>query len=88
MEISGEHEESVKNYLNVLKAKDEATYEHSIRVGLLASRIGRHMHLDEKALFFAGTLHDIGKTLIDPETLQKTEGFDDKDMAEMKKHPE
>ncbi len=80
--------ESIKTYLSILERKDSATYEHSIRVGILASRIARHMHLDSKALFYAGTLHDVGKTLIEPETLKKTEGFNDKDMEQMKKHPE
>jgi len=88
LDISIKNRESVKTYLNLLKIKDQQTYEHSIRVGLLSSRIARHMHLDPKAMLFAGTLHDIGKALIPPETLQKTEGFDEKDMVKMKKHPE
>lgn len=88
LDIAQKHRNSVKVYLDVLRAKDTATYEHCIRVGLLTARMARHMHLDAKALFFAGTLHDIGKTLIEPELLQKTEGFDEKDMGQMKKHPE
>lgn len=88
LDISSENQDSIRTYLSLLRGKDQATYEHSIRIGLLGTRIARHMHLDPKALFFAGTLHDIGKTLIDPETLQKTEGFNEKDMEQMRKHPE
>jgi len=88
LNIAPEHRESITNHLNILKKKDETTYGHSIRVGLLSLKIGTYMSLDPKALFFAGTLHDIGKVLIDPEILKKTKGFGKKDMAEMKKHPE
>ena len=37
--VSTENRESVSNYLSILKAKDQASYEHSIRVGLLGERI-------------------------------------------------
>ncbi len=84
----GENKELIDNYLRILKIKDQATYEHSIRVGLLGVKIARHMHLDPKALLFAGTLHDIGKILIMPETLKKTAGFNEQDMELMRKHPE
>jgi len=86
--INQENQQSIKNYLGVLKAKDQATYEHSVRVGLLCSKIAKHMHLDPIALFYSGVLHDIGKSLIPPETLKKTEGFNEQDMNLMKEHAE
>ncbi len=86
--VNKENQDSVYSLLNPLKKKDIATYNHSIRVGLLGSQIARHMHLDEKALLFPGCLHDIGKEMVDPDLLKKTEGFDKKDMQKMKKHPE
>lgn len=85
---TGENRELINNYLRILKIKDQATYEHSVRVGLLSVKIARHMHLDPKALLFAGTLHDIGKILIMPETLKKTAGFNEQDMELIRKHPE
>lgn len=88
LNIDIKNQQSIHNYLEILKQKDQATYEHSIRVGLLASQIARHIHLDPKALFFAGTLHDIGKTLISSEILQKKEGFNEEDMKEMRRHSE
>ncbi len=80
--------DSVTSLLQVLKIKDNSTYEHSMRVALLGSRIAKYMNLDPKVLLFAGALHDIGKILIPPEILQKTEGFDERDMRIMRKHPE
>jgi hypothetical protein len=45
------------------------------------------MHLDEKVLLFAGSLHDIGKIMIDAEIIRKTQNFTEKNMEEMRKHP-
>ena len=45
-------------------------------------------HLNIKALFYAGALHDIGKALTDPNVLKKIDGFTVQDMKEMKKHVE
>jgi putative nucleotidyltransferase with HDIG domain len=84
--ITKEKQEAIKAFLLVLKNKDLATYEHSIRVGLVASRIARRMLLDGKALLYAGILHDIGKTKTRPQTLKKTDGWNKSDTLEMKKH--
>lgn len=88
LEISPKNQGSINTYLTLLKLKDQATYEHSIRVGLLGTKVAKHCSLDSKALFYSGTLHDIGKILIRTELLKKTGKFNKKDMAEMKKHPE
>ncbi|MBI5148623.1 HD domain-containing protein [Candidatus Pacearchaeota archaeon] len=77
----------IVNFLNVVRQRDEATYEHSLRVGALGLDISKYMHLDPKVLFYAGTLHDLGKTLVDGDILRKTEGFNDADMKIIKKHP-
>lgn len=75
-------------WLSVLKAKDFATYEHSLRVGLLGWEIAQFMHLDQKALLYSGLLHDLGKSFVDENSLRKTIGFNEQDMAQMKSHPE
>lgn len=62
------------------------TWEHSIRVGLLCEKIASFMHLDSKALFYPGILHDIGKALTDPQTLKKVEAFQPKDYREIMNH--
>lgn len=73
-------------FLNPLSIKDRETYEHSIRVGLLARRIGKFIHMDEKALFYAGVLHDVGKAQTDLHTLQKTSGWTEADTKEIQRH--
>ncbi len=77
---------SARGFLAILKQKSEFTYLHSLRVGLLARRIARFMHLDEKALFFAGIFHDLGKSLIPLSTLHKTAGWTSEDAKIMESH--
>lgn len=79
---------SIMRFLDLIKLKDEETYKHSIRCGIMASLIGEFMHLDPKALFFTGALHDVGKALIPPKILKKRAGFDEKDYEVMKQHPQ
>lgn len=86
LDIPSDRREAVRAFLQPLKVKDRATYEHSIRVGLLTRHIGRFMHLDEKALFYAGLLHDVGKAQTRLEILQKTEGWTPADTDEIKQH--
>jgi len=76
-------------YLAPLRDKSPVThehYEHSIRVALVARAIARFMHLEEKALFYAGMLHDIGKVMVREETLGKTNGWSEADALEMEAH--
>lgn len=84
--ISEANQAAVRAFLETLRRKDVPTYEHSIRVGLLTRAMGRFMHLDERALLFAGLLHDVGKSLTAPETLQRTEGWTEQDAAEIERH--
>lgn len=86
--ISQKYQGSINTYLTLLKLKDKDTYEHSIRVGLLGVKVAENYNLDQKALFYAGTLHDIGKILINPEVLKKKGKFNKKDIKEMNKHVE
>lgn len=76
-------------FLAPLLMKDPITYvhyEHSIRVGLLCKQIARFMHLDEKALFYAGLMHDIGKCQVCLETLGKTDIWTATDIVAIKEH--
>ncbi len=84
--LEQQHRDGVAAYLAVLQQKDMATYRHSIRVALVASDIGRFTHLEEKALFYAGLLHDVGKSLTDLRTLQKTDGWTQADSEEIMSH--
>lgn len=61
-------------------------YEHSVRVGFLAKKIGQFMNLDAKALFFAGLFHDLGKQEVDTELLGKTDPWTEEDKRRMQAH--
>ena len=87
MGIAQEQRESLTAYLTVVSNRDYETWEHSVRVGLKGLEVAKFLHLDPRALFYSGLLHDVGKSLTDPKSLKKKEGFDGKDMAELKKHP-
>jgi putative nucleotidyltransferase with HDIG domain len=86
LQITHRRRREIRTFMDVLKAKDLGTYEHSIRVGLLMRAIARFMHLEQKAALYPGLLHDIGKSLTDLKTLQKTEGWTPEDSAEMVPH--
>ena len=69
-----------------LREKHIPTYEHCLRVGLLAGRIGHFLREDARAPFMAGCLHDIGKANVPVHLLQKTEGWTADDSRAMEPH--
>lgn len=76
-------------FMSILREKDPITlfhYYHSIRVGLVAARIAEAQGVAEKALLYAGGLHDIGKALVCLDTLGKTDNWTPKDSMTMKTH--
>lgn len=77
----------IMGYLGMVREKDLPTYYHSMRVGLLSSKIARHLGLDEKTLLIAGLTHDVGKVLIEKDILQKKGVLTEKEMGEIKSHP-
>jgi polar amino acid transport system substrate-binding protein len=83
------NQDDIRAYLTILKNRDEKTYEHSIRVGILASKMAIYYAkpgVNSRMMLWAGCLHDIGKTLIAPELLAKKEGFTAEDKAAMEPH--
>jgi len=80
---------TAKAFLAPLKYKNEVThyhYEHTARVGLLSRQIGKFVHLEQKPLFLAGLLHDLGKCQIPTETLGKTDTWTPADYARIRRH--
>lgn len=64
---------------------------HGQRVALICKHIGVELGFDEKQLQdieLCALLHDIGKTQIDQDILNKKGKLTDKEYAEIKKHPE
>ena len=65
------------------------TYLHSLRVGLLSIDLGYEERLNEgkiNVLGYAAHLHDVGKTKIDLNILDKKDRLDERERSEIKKH--
>ena len=88
LHIPSDSRKTNDNYAMQLKQKDEATYRHSVRVALLAADIAEYLNIDPYACGFIGAMHDIGKVFLDDALLKKTQGFNEEDMKQMRKHPE
>src|SRR3989338_3549178 len=89
LRIKTEDREAIWALLAPLKYKSPVTriqYEHSLRVALLCRKIAVFMHLDQKALFYAPLMHDLGKCNVLLQTLGKTEGWTEQDTLEMEGH--
>jgi len=96
-------EESVENLIDsvfrnrdgllaILKLKqyDEYTFTHSLNVAVLAVSAGRSVDLERTELLqlgVGGIFHDIGKTQIPPEILNKPDRLTDEEFKIMKLHP-
>lgn len=78
-------------YVNHLKATGERLHVHSINVALLANLFGIWVNYDRQSLedlTVAALLHDIGKTQLPTEIINKnTADMDPDELAQMKKHP-
>jgi putative nucleotidyltransferase with HDIG domain len=77
--------------LAMLKDYDNYTFSHSINVGLLAMALAANIGYDRPGIEetgIAGFLHDIGKTRIAKEIINKPGKLSAAEFAEMKKHPE
>lgn len=73
-----------------LSSHDHYTYQHSVGVGLNAIALGKRLKLvaeeDLQDLGIAGLLHDIGKTKVRPEIINKPGPLDKAEWDEMKQH--
>jgi putative nucleotidyltransferase with HDIG domain len=75
--------------LNSLKKTDKYTYIHSVNVAIYSMLIGKWMGLSLesiKDIIQAGLLHDIGKTKITNEILNKPGKLTNEEFDEVKKH--
>ncbi len=76
--------------LSKVRSINEYTYTHSLNVSLLCSLLGSwlnlsHTHIEQ--LSYCGILHDIGKSKVPPEILNKPDLLSKKEFDEVKKHP-
>jgi putative nucleotidyltransferase with HDIG domain len=74
-----------------LRHYDDSTYTHSMNVGLLSNVFGRWLGFpeeDEKTLTLAGILHDIGKTRMPLNIIQKPAKLNNEEFRIIKMHPQ
>jgi putative nucleotidyltransferase with HDIG domain len=77
--------------LTMIKDYDNYTFNHCVNVGVLAMALGASLGLDTetvKDLGIAGQLHDIGKTMVPKEILNKPGKLSSDEFEQMKRHSE
>jgi HD-GYP domain-containing protein (c-di-GMP phosphodiesterase class II) len=83
-------DESIMLGLTMIKNYDEYTFNHSVNVSIYAMAIGRQLGFSKKALTdlgITGFLHDIGKSKIPKEIINKPGGLNEAEWEIVKKHP-
>ena len=83
-------ENYVLQTLKNLNSHDEYTYHHSLNVGVLCGVLGKWLKYDKDTLFMlvlSGILHDIGKSQIPLEILNKPGKLTPDEFNIMKTHP-
>lgn len=81
---------TIKSILEIM-SHDYYTHTHSINVSIYALSFGLFLKLNEKDLKKLGIsalLHDLGKSKIDFNIINKVGKLDENEFLEMKKHPE
>lgn len=76
--------------ISALKVSDEYTFKHSVDVASMSMIIARRFGLDDKQVYqigISGLLHDLGKSQIPNEILNKPGKLSDEEFTIMKKHP-
>jgi HD-GYP domain-containing protein (c-di-GMP phosphodiesterase class II) len=83
-------DESILLGLTTIKNYDEYTFNHSVNVSIFALAIGRRLGFSKKTMTELGItamLHDLGKSKVPREVLNKPAALNDEEWAQMKKHP-
>lgn len=81
--------EAVAVDINALKTSDEYTFKHSVDVATMSMIIAKKQGMSKEDVYnigIAGLLHDMGKSKIPLEILNKPGKLDDDEFAVMKQH--
>lgn len=81
---------SLNTNLYEISQYDNYTYIHSIDTGIMATYLGKSFNLskrDLRRLGISATLHDIGKTKISENLLNKKDALTEMEIEEIRKHP-
>lgn len=76
--------------LHNMRQDDDSVYAHCLNVALISRMIGKWLKLDDKErdiLTLCGLFHDIGKTSIPNEILNKPDKYTDEEFALIQQHP-
>ena len=76
-------------WLTRIQAKHEGTAQHSLNVSALSIVMAKSMGMSTREMEdigVCGMLHDVGKTSVSTEVLDKTGPLDESEIAEMQKH--
>lgn len=76
--------------LTTIRDYDEYTFQHSVNVCIFAVALGRRLGLGKLQLYdlgLAALFHDIGKSRVPVEVLNKATGLDDEEWRLMAAHP-
>ena len=76
--------------LTTLREYDEYTYTHSVNVCIFAVALGKRIGMTKLQLYELGVgalMHDIGKSRVPADLLQKATALDDDDWRRIKAHP-
>jgi len=76
-------------WLTKIKERDNYTAEHSLNVCILATAFARHLGHDEeeiRKIALSGLLHDVGKSRVSDDILNKVGRFNDQEYEIMKMH--
>ena len=76
--------------MTVIKDYDEYTFHHSVNVSILSVALGQRLGMGKKTLMELGLValfHDMGKTMIPSEILNKPAALDEEDWKLMVRHP-
>ncbi|MDR3562160.1 MAG: HD-GYP domain-containing protein [Negativicutes bacterium] len=79
----------VISFLKSIRSTDDYTFQHSVNVGIIAGVLGKWMGIKGEALrevVLTGLLHDIGKTQVPLEILNKPGGFTPAEQETMQEH--
>lgn len=75
--------------INMLKVSDEYTFKHSVDVATMSMIVGKKHGLSDREIHelgIAGLLHDVGKSKIPNEVLNKPSKLTEEEFALMKQH--
>jgi HAMP domain-containing protein len=88
--LQGQYLGTLRALASAVANKDPVTLGHSVRVGQLATMLGRHFELDERTLAqleISGYLHDVGKLGIRDSSRLKLEALTPAQRQLLESHP-